>query len=125
MRPAGVPAGFSGRASSEVCSARPPTILPGRSVLQPTTVQVRGVSFSARFSQTRGVEEDRGHAPAAGEEMESELEAIQERLRQLKRRLEARESVVALDDPAESIASGDPVSMNPLTAPSSSSDPRD
>lgn len=46
--------------------------------------------------------------------MESELDAIQERLRALKRRLDARESVVSLDDPA--IASGDVLAMNPLTA---------
>jgi hypothetical protein len=58
-------------------------------------------------------EQARGHAHEAGDEMESELDAIQERLRALKRRLDARESVVALDDPA--IASGDALSMNPLT----------
>jgi hypothetical protein len=44
--------------------------------------------------------------------MESELEAIQERLRALKRKLDARESVVSLDD---EIASGDVLAMNPLT----------
>jgi hypothetical protein len=55
----------------------------------------------------------RGHADAAGDEMESELDAIQQRLRALKRRLDARESVVSLDD-AE-IARGDALSMNPLT----------
>jgi adenine/guanine phosphoribosyltransferase-like PRPP-binding protein len=60
------------------------------------------------------VEDVGGHASSAGEEMGSELEAIQERLRVLKRRLDARQSVVAVDD---SIASGDAVSMNPLTAP--------
>ena len=46
--------------------------------------------------------------------MHSELDAIQERLRALKRRLDARESVVSLDDPE--IAGGDVLSMNPLTA---------
>lgn len=54
-----------------------------------------------------------GHAAEAGEEMGSELDAIQERLRVLKRRLEARESVVAIDD---GITAGDVLSMNPLTA---------
>jgi hypothetical protein len=53
--------------------------------------------------------------------MESELEAIQERLRSLKRRLDARESVVSLDDPE--IARGDPVEMNPLTADGAAEDP--
>jgi hypothetical protein len=46
--------------------------------------------------------------------MESELEAIQERLRALKRRLDARETLVSLDD--HEIATGDAVEMNPLTA---------
>ena len=45
--------------------------------------------------------------------MGSELDAIQERLRTLKRRLDARESVVSLD---HEIASGDVLAMNPLTA---------
>jgi hypothetical protein len=45
--------------------------------------------------------------------MGSELAAIQERLRALKRNLDARESVVAIDD---GIAEGDVLSMNPLTA---------
>ena len=45
--------------------------------------------------------------------MGSELDAIQERLRALKRRLDARQSVVSLDDPA--IAGGDALTMNPLT----------
>ncbi|MEA2410257.1 MAG: hypothetical protein QOC77_818 [Thermoleophilaceae bacterium] len=45
--------------------------------------------------------------------MSSELDAIQERLRVLKRNLDARRSVVALDD---EIAAGDVLSMNPLTA---------
>ena len=49
--------------------------------------------------------------------MNSELDAIQERLRALKRKLEAREAVIAVDD---QIASGDPVAMNPLTARASS-----
>ncbi len=44
--------------------------------------------------------------------MGSELDAIQERLRTLKRRLDARRSVVAID---EEIAGGDVLSMNPLT----------
>ena len=45
--------------------------------------------------------------------MGSELDAIQERLRSLKRKLDARRSVIALE---EGIAGGDPVEMNPLTA---------
>lgn len=45
--------------------------------------------------------------------MGSELDAIQDRLRALKRRLDARQSVVAVDDPE--IASGDVIAMNPLT----------
>jgi hypothetical protein len=59
------------------------------------------------------VEDSRGHASEAGEEMGSELDAIQDRLRALKRRLDARQSVVAVDDPE--IASGDVIAMNPLT----------
>jgi hypothetical protein len=38
-----------------------------------------------------------GRAGEAGEQMHSELDAIQERLRALKRRLDAREAVVELD----------------------------
>jgi hypothetical protein len=45
--------------------------------------------------------------------MNSELEDIQERLRALKRRLDARRSVVSLD---EEIAGGDVLGMNPMTA---------
>jgi nitrate reductase assembly molybdenum cofactor insertion protein NarJ len=51
----------------------------------------------------------------AGEQMNSELDAIQQRLRKLKRRLDERESVYAME--AE-MARGDAVEMNPLTAPS-------
>jgi hypothetical protein len=61
------------------------------------------LALAVPFRQTRTVDG-----------MESELEAIQERLRALKRRLDARESVVSLDEP--DIARGDPVEMNPLTA---------
>lgn len=68
------------------------------------------LAFGGRFRQTRAVDG-----------MESELEAIQERLRSLKRRLDARESVVSLDDPE--IARGDPVEMNPLTADGAAEDP--
>ena len=53
------------------------------------------------------------HAGEAGEQMGSELDAIQERLRMLKRRLDARQRVADLED---EIARGDPVEMNPLTA---------
>ena len=42
-----------------------------------------------------------GHAGEAGEQMDSELDAIQERLRALKRELDARESVVELEDAAD------------------------
>jgi hypothetical protein len=59
---------------------------------------------------------ENGHAEEAGEQMNSELDAIQERLRALKRKLDAREAVIAVDDRDE-IASGDAVAMNPLTAP--------
>lgn len=53
-----------------------------------------------------------GHAEEAGEQMHSELDAIQERLRALKRKLDARQSVYAIEG---ELASGDPVGMNPLT----------
>ena len=53
-----------------------------------------------------------GHAEEAGEQMHSELDAIQERLRALKRKLDARESVYAVEG---EMASGDAVAMNPLT----------
>jgi hypothetical protein len=59
------------------------------------------------------VDDRHGHAAEAGDEMGSELDAIQERLRALKRKLDARESVVSLDD---EIADGDVLAMNPLTA---------
>jgi hypothetical protein len=58
------------------------------------------------------VDSPRGHAAEAGDEMGSELDAIQERLRTLKRRLDARESVISMDD---EIAAGDVLAMNPLT----------
>jgi hypothetical protein len=57
--------------------------------------------------------EPHGHASEAGDQMHSELDAIQERLRKLKRKLDARRSVVVIE---EDIARGDPVEMNPLTA---------
>ena len=44
--------------------------------------------------------------------MHSELDAIQQRLRALKSKLDARESVYAVEG---EIASGDVVGMNPLT----------
>jgi hypothetical protein len=57
-------------------------------------------------------------ADSAGDQMDSELDAIQERLRDLKRQLDARERVIELDPAVEAeIASGDALSMNPLTAP--------
>lgn len=57
-----------------------------------------------------------GHADEAGAQMDSELDAIQERLRVLKRKLDARQSVISVDGDDDPIASGDPVTMNPLTA---------
>jgi hypothetical protein len=63
------------------------------------------------------VKEPAPHANAAeaGEQMHSELDAIQARLRVLKRKLDERRSVYELE---QEIASGDPVTMNPLTAES-------
>jgi hypothetical protein len=58
------------------------------------------------------VDGDHGHAEEAGEQMHSELDAIQERLRLLKRKLDARQSVYAVEG---EMASGDAVGMNPLT----------
>jgi hypothetical protein len=43
------------------------------------------------------VDPQRGRAEEAGEQMHSELDAIQERLRDLKRALDAREAVAELD----------------------------
>jgi hypothetical protein len=57
--------------------------------------------------------EPQGHAAEAGEQMHSELDAIQERLRALKQKLDARQAVFAIES---EIASGDAVEMNPLTA---------
>jgi hypothetical protein len=62
------------------------------------------------------VDPEHGHAEEAGEQMNSELDAIQERLRALKRKLDAREAVIAVDGDKDEIASGDAVAMNPLTA---------
>jgi hypothetical protein len=61
-------------------------------------------------------DDERGHAEEAGEQMHSELDAITEKLRRLKRRLDARESVY---DSKDGMAGGDAVEMNPLTAWSS------
>ena len=75
-----------------------------------------GLAFRQRFRQNRPVVADpepSGHAAEAGEQMHSELDAIQRRLRKLKQRLDARQSVYAIEG---EIASGDPVGMNPLTA---------
>jgi hypothetical protein len=63
------------------------------------------------------VDSRHGHAEEAGEQMHSELDAIQERLRTLKRRLDAREAVIDVDGDDRAIAGGDAVAMNPLTAP--------
>lgn len=71
------------------------------------------LAFPLEMGQTRGVEPEHGRAEEAGEQMHSELDAIQARLRALQRRLDARESVFAVE--AE-IARGDAVEMNPLTA---------
>jgi hypothetical protein len=45
--------------------------------------------------------------------MNSELDAIQQRLRALKRKLDQRESLYDIED---EIATGDAIAMNPLTA---------
>lgn len=63
--------------------------------------------------------DEQSRADGAGEQMDSELEAIQRRLKALKRRLDAREALVSDDDveePPPAIATGDAVEMNPLTA---------
>ncbi|HEY0632156.1 MAG TPA: hypothetical protein VGC98_08880 [Thermoleophilaceae bacterium] len=57
-----------------------------------------------------------GQAEEAGEQMNSELDAIQERLRALKRKLDARRAVIEVDGDDDAIAGGDAVAMNPLTA---------
>jgi hypothetical protein len=59
------------------------------------------------------VDPQAGRAEEAGEQMHSELDAIQQRLRALKRKLDERESLYNIED---DIARGDAVSMNPLTA---------
>lgn len=58
------------------------------------------------------------HAEGAGEQMDSELEAITQRLQTLKRKLDARRALVTTEpgEVSAEIASGDPVEMNPLTA---------
>ena len=117
VTPAGAPVGCAGRASGEVLSARAASVPGHRRGWQPTTVQ-GGLAFRWIFRQTRAVEafsdsDPREHAGEAGEQMGSELDAIQERLRMLKRRLDARQRVADLED---EIARGDPVEMNPLTA---------
>jgi hypothetical protein len=64
--------------------------------------------------QTRAVDEsEHGHADHAGEQMHSELDEITQRLRRLKRRLDARKSVY---DVGDELTGGDVVEMNPLTA---------
>jgi hypothetical protein len=50
------------------------------------------------FGENGAVDSQRGRADEAGEQMHSELDAIQERLRVLKRRLDAREAVIEVDD---------------------------
>jgi hypothetical protein len=104
---AGASVGFAGSASSEVLSARVAD-LSGVSGRAASDNRRARLAFGACFRQTRGV------ADSAGDEMGSELDAIQERLRALKRRLDERQSVYALEG---EMASGDPVEMNPLTAP--------
>jgi hypothetical protein len=47
------------------------------------------------------VDAEHSRAEEAGEQMHSELDAIQERLRALKRRLDAREAVIAVDEGGE------------------------
>jgi hypothetical protein len=62
------------------------------------------------------VDSPHGQAEEAGEQMHSELDAIQERLRALKRKLDARQAVIEVDGDDDAIARGDAVAMNPLTA---------
>jgi hypothetical protein len=53
------------------------------------------------------VDPQHGRAEKAGEQMDSELDEIQERLRALKRRLDARESVISVDvEDAAALAPG-------------------
>jgi hypothetical protein len=61
------------------------------------------------------VDPEHGHAEEAGEQMHSELDAIQARLRLLKRKLDARQSVYEIEG---EMAAGDAIGMNPLTGPS-------
>jgi hypothetical protein len=72
----------------------------------------RFLAFLVQVGQTLGMDRAHGHAEEAGEQMHSELDAIQERLKALKRKLDARQSVYAIES---EMASGDPVGMNPLT----------
>jgi hypothetical protein len=58
-----------------------------------------------RFRQNGIVDSQDGHAAEAGKQMDSELDAIQERLRALKRELDARESVVDLGGDSGKVAS--------------------
>jgi hypothetical protein len=51
-----------------------------------------------RFRQNGAVDAQHGRAEEAGELMDSELDAIQERLRALKRELDARESLLPGED---------------------------
>jgi hypothetical protein len=59
------------------------------------------------------VDPQHGRAEGAGEQMNSELDAIQQRLKTLKRKLDERESLYDIE---QEIAGGDALSMNPLTA---------
>src|SRR4051794_32397702 len=118
VTPAGAPGGVAGRASGEVLSARGPSVrgAVGGCNRQPSS----GLAFRRALRHTRAVEvsdsDPHAHASEAGDQMHSELDAIQERLRALKRKLDARRSVVVIE---EDIARGDAVEMNPLTASNS------
>ena len=57
-----------------------------------------GLAFRARFGENGSVDPQHARAEEAGEQMHSELDAIQERLRSLKRKLDAREAVIEVDD---------------------------
>jgi hypothetical protein len=89
------PVGFAGRASSEVWSARARRAYSARG--SPRNRQPV-LAFAARFRQNGTVDPQPGRAEEAGEQMDSELDAIQERLQALKRRLDAREAVIAVDE---------------------------
>jgi hypothetical protein len=63
-----------------------------------TATDNRGLAFRAWFGENGAVDPQHGRAEQAGQQMDSELDAIQARLRALKRKLDAREAVIEVDD---------------------------